>query len=39
MSPDDGLGARPNEAPMPGLPTRQWVPPQRLFDPSTGRDI
>ena len=34
------FGARPNETmPMPQMPTQQWVPPQREFDPALGRDI
>ena len=34
------LGARPNETmAMPQIPTQQWVPPRREFDPALGRDI
>ena len=34
------LGSRPNETmPSPQLPTQQWVPPQREYDPALGRDI
>ena len=34
------FGARPNETmPLPQMPTQQWVPPQREFDPALGRDI
>ena len=34
------FGARPNETmPAPQMPTQQWVPPQREYDPALGRDI
>jgi hypothetical protein len=34
------FGARPNETlALPQIPTPQWVPPQREYDPALGRDI
>jgi len=34
------FGARPNETiPAPQIPTQQWVPPQREYDPALGRNI
>ena len=40
LNPGPDLGARPNETmPLPQIPTQQWVPPQREFDPALGRDI
>jgi len=40
LNPRPDLGIRPNETmPLPQIPTQQWVPPQREFDPALGRDI
>ena len=40
LSSGPDLGARPNETmPAPQIPTQQWVPPQREYDPALGRNI
>ena len=34
------FGAQPNETmALPQIPTQQWVPPQREYDPALGREI
>jgi hypothetical protein len=34
------LGAPPHDPmPRPQIPTQQWVPPQREYDPAIGRDL